>query len=365
MGGNDRGGDLSIRLRGHHLLCLLGFRGMGYSEAYAKHMGTIQDQLRQYPATEVTLCEGADDLCAHFPDDQPYHCDNAAIRQQDRRVLEQLGLRTGETLRWEEVERRVSRNVQSHHLDDLCTGCQWLPYGVCKDGVLRIQNGEGLLKLSQLSSVPDAKVIEETREWVHARLGHEQSGHDTWHAIRVWRLAKHLATHEGGNLFIIEMAALLHDIIDDKVSVGHISVDEVKLWLHERMSPATVEEILEIITSISFRGGNGVPLQSLEAKIVQDADRLDSLGAIGIARTFMYSGFKGQAMYDPDLPPRTHMSFEEYRHGKSTAINHFYEKLLTLKSRLNTVTAKALAEQRHTFMTAFVEEFLLEWEGQG
>ena len=134
-------------------------------------------------------------------------------------------------------------------------------------------------------------------------------------------------------------------------------------WLRNNgVKEQVVSEINEIITTMSFKGGNLKPMKTIEGKIVQDADRLDALGAIGIARTFAYSGAKGQPIYDPNLAPRDHMTYKSYRHGKSTAINHFYEKLLKLKDSMNTEYGKQLAEERHHYMLQFLKQFFHEWK---
>jgi uncharacterized protein len=210
-----------------------------------------------------------------------------------------------------------------------------------------------------------SKTIQNTESFVKNMLENEGSGHDWFHIKRVTKTTAYIAEKEGADLFICELAALLHDIADEKICGNEEKgVTMVREWLISQEVPTeTMEHILLIITTMSFKGGNNLPLQSLEAKVVQDADRLDAIGAIGIARCFVYSGAKGQLIYDPDLEPRTEMTKEEYRQGKSTAVNHFYEKLFKLKDLMNTNEGKRLANERHLFMENFLEQFYQEWNG--
>ncbi|MGE7779994.1 HD domain-containing protein [Peribacillus sp. NPDC097264] len=207
-------------------------------------------------------------------------------------------------------------------------------------------------------------IIEQTESFVYEQLKSDVSGHDWYHINRVRKLALHIAREEKkGNEFIIEMAALLHDIPDDKLNddmeAGWNKLDD---WLKMTgVDLNTVKEIKEIISTISYSAGE-VNLTSVEAEIVQDADRLDALGAIGIARTFAYGGKKGQSMYDPSLSVREEMTKQEYRMGKSSSVHHFYEKLLRLQDLLNTDTAKNIASERHEYMVRFLEEFYKEWD---
>jgi len=210
-------------------------------------------------------------------------------------------------------------------------------------------------------------IIQTAEEFVKNQLGQDSTGHDWYHIERVRRNALLIAEKEDkGDRFIIEMAALLHDIPDEKLNeskeVGEKKLTDflytLELELPER------DHIVDIIDSISFKGGKNSVLSSVEAKIVQDADRLDALGAIGIARTFAYGGKKGQAMYDPEIGVRENMTEEEYRKGKSSSVHHFYEKLLKLKNLMNTDTAKEMAEQRHQYMVQFLQQFYHEWNGQ-
>jgi uncharacterized protein len=210
-------------------------------------------------------------------------------------------------------------------------------------------------------------IIETTEEFVKKQMGEDSTGHDWFHVDRVRKNALLIAEREQqGNLFIIELAALLHDIPDEKLN-SSVQEGQNKLINFIEGIPLSTDlslRIIEVINSISFRGGEKKPLSSVEAKIVQDADRLDALGAIGIARAFAFGGKKGQPIYHPDLTVREKMTIEEYRHGKSSSIHHFYEKLLLIKDLLNTDTAKKMAEDRHHFMEEFLSQFYQEWNGQ-
>lgn len=210
-----------------------------------------------------------------------------------------------------------------------------------------------------------ADILRAAAALAKSELEHEGSGHDWWHIHRVTELAKRIAAAEKADLFICELAALLHDLADEKlVDDPEAGMKRTESWMLE--NDATAEEaahVMEIISTLSFKGGAGKPMTTLEGAVVQDADRLDAIGAIGIARTFVYSGKKGRPMYDPNIPVRREMTPEEYRNGKDTAINHFHEKLLKLKDLLNTDSGLAIAEQRHAFMEEFLERFDREWNG--
>ncbi|MDQ0222703.1 HD domain-containing protein [Streptococcus moroccensis] len=209
--------------------------------------------------------------------------------------------------------------------------------------------------------------ITKTEEFVQSLFQDDASGHDWWHIVRVRDMALRLAQAEGADCFICQMAALLHDVADDKLNsseeVGLKKVDDFlsQLGLPERDRSA----ILDIIANMSYRGGQKAqkPL-SLEGQCVQDADRLDALGAIGIARTMAYSGHKGRLIHDPALEPRAQMTLAEYRSDGGTAILHFYEKLLKLKDLMNTDMAKTLAEGRHAFLETYLEQFYAEWRSE-
>lgn len=208
-------------------------------------------------------------------------------------------------------------------------------------------------------------VLAETEEFIRKEFEGEGSGHDWWHIHRVRNLAIHLAQSEGGDLFLVEMAALLHDLDDWKIS-GNETLEQTKAWLNQtEISEEEREKILSIILEVSFKGAQvETPTSSLEAAIVQDADRLDAIGAVGIARTFAYGGNKGRLLYHPDEKPEMHASFDAYQKTTAPTINHFYEKLLLLKDRMNTAKAKQMAEERHRYMEKFLEQFFAEWEGK-
>lgn len=210
------------------------------------------------------------------------------------------------------------------------------------------------------------EVLNNIEVWVRGKLEDEKSGHDWHHIHRVTSLAKEILKHEEAHEFIVIAAALLHDIPDDKVTddVDAALYQIRELLVENEVSDEDVDTIIDIITTMSFKGGTSKKLTYIEAQIVQDADRLDALGAIGIARTFQYGGAKGQAMYDPDIPVRDKMSFEEYRGGKSTSFNHFYEKILLLKDKMNTESAIRIAEEREAFVKTFLDTFLREWNGE-
>jgi uncharacterized protein len=211
------------------------------------------------------------------------------------------------------------------------------------------------------------ELIQKAEAFVKKQMGNDATGHDWFHVDRVRRNALAICKQENsGDPFIVELAALLHDISDEKLNESaEKGREKLDTFLKTLSLPADqTDRISEIIETISFKGGKGSKLSSAEAEIVQDADRLDAIGAIGIARAFAYGGKKGQLIYDPEINIREEMSIEEYRNGKSTSIHHFYEKLLKLKDRLNTQTAKKLAERRHKMMELFLDEFYKEWNGQ-
>ncbi|GGN91061.1 HD domain-containing protein [Saccharibacillus kuerlensis] len=220
-------------------------------------------------------------------------------------------------------------------------------------------NGENTKELRQQDILHAAAAL------AKSTLEHEGSGHDWWHIYRVTELAKHIAAEEGADLFICELAALLHDLADEKLVDDHEEgMKQTENWMLEHgVTREETAHVMEIISTMSFRGGTGLPMSTLEGRIVQDADRIDALGAIGIARTFVYSGKKGRPMYDPSIPVRHHMTPEEYRNGKDTGINHFHEKLLKLKDLMNTQAGRRIAEDRHVFMEQFLQRFEREWNG--
>jgi uncharacterized protein len=218
--------------------------------------------------------------------------------------------------------------------------------------------------LEKVDGRVNENIIKEARSFVCSELEHDSSGHDWWHIYRVTNLAKYIAKNEGADLFVCELAALLHDIADEKLNENEeIGIAKVKQWLHRHnVNEEATTHVIEIISTMSFKGGNRPPMKSLEGMVVQDADRLDAIGAIGIARTFAFAGAFDELMYSPDVPPRDKLTKEEYRSGKSTAVNHFYEKLLKLKKLMNTESAQSIAEERHRFMEQFLQQFYNEWD---
>ena len=211
-----------------------------------------------------------------------------------------------------------------------------------------------------------ARVLAAAEDYARTELRHEGSGHDWRHIERVRNLARTIAREEGADPYICELAALLHDLADAKVAGDEATGQRrVRDWLvaHE-VEPSVTERVMEIIATMSFAGGNRAPMTTLEGRVVQDADRLDAIGAVGIARTFAYGGSRGRLLYDPDIPPQTHTSAEAYHSSDAPTINHFYEKLLLLKDRMNTAYARRLAEGRHAYMEAFLAEFYAEWGGE-
>lgn len=209
------------------------------------------------------------------------------------------------------------------------------------------------------------ELINKTIELVKEKLEGTESGHDWFHIERVWKLSLKIQEKEGGDKLIIELAALLHDIADPKFHNGDetIATKIVTEFLTEqKVDQQTIDKVIFIIENMSFKNRNEAPKDlPLELKIVQDADRLDAIGAIGIARTFNFGGYKNNLMYHPDIEPKLTQSKEEYKKSNGTTINHFYEKLLLLKDLLNTKTAKEIAEHRHQFMLQFLDEFYKEW----
>lgn len=209
-------------------------------------------------------------------------------------------------------------------------------------------------------------IVRRTEEHVRALFEGEGSGHDWWHVFRVKRLAEAIGRREGADLYAVRLGALLHDIADWKFHDGDASVGPRKAreWLESLgAEPAVVARVVEIVEDISFKGaGVKTPMRSLEGRCVQDADRLEAIGAIGIARAFAYGGHAGRAMYDPASPPQVHATFEQYKTAKGSTVNHFYEKLLLLKDRMNTATGRSIAEERHAFMEEYLRRFFAEWE---
>lgn len=211
-------------------------------------------------------------------------------------------------------------------------------------------------------------LISDTIAFVKKELENAEGGHDWFHIERVYKNAALIANGENCDILIVQLGALLHDIADSKFHDGDetIGPKKAKLFLESKHVPEnTIEHVINIIENISFKGGHETKkFSSLELDIVQDADRLDAIGAIGIARTFNYGGFKNRAIYNPEIKPNLNMSKEEYKNSDAPTINHFYEKLLLLKDRMNTKTGKEIAAQRHEFMEQFLTQFYAEWNGE-
>ncbi|OYT16977.1 MAG: phosphohydrolase [Bacteroidetes bacterium 4572_77] len=206
--------------------------------------------------------------------------------------------------------------------------------------------------------------IQNTEVHIKALLEGEGSGHDWWHIHRVRNLSLSIARSYKVNTFVVEMAALLHDIADHKFHNGDetIGLKKAEDWLVlQQLSHKDQEHILQIMKEVSFSSGKKPT--NLESEIVQDADRLDAIGAVGIARTFAYGGFKKREMYNPEIPPIKYKSLEEYKKNTNPTLNHFYEKLLLLKDMMNTQQAKKMAQKRHDFMLQYLEAFYAEWDG--
>lgn len=210
-------------------------------------------------------------------------------------------------------------------------------------------------------------LIEKTIRFVKKTLQDAEGGHDWWHIQRVWQNAKNIAIHERVNVQVVELAALLHDIADSKFYNGDETVGPSmarEFLTSQQVDDSIIQHVIAIIENVSFKGGKEQrTFSSIELDVVQDADRLDAIGAIGIARTFNYGGFKNREIYNPNIPPNLEMTKEEYKKSTAPTINHFYEKLLLLKDKMNTDTGKKLAEERHQFMEQYLEQFYKEWDG--
>lgn len=209
-----------------------------------------------------------------------------------------------------------------------------------------------------------AELIDKTTAFVRKTLENAEGGHDWWHIYRVWINAKRIAQTERCNLLVVELAALLHDIADSKFHGGDEEVGPKKAGKFLKSvnaDPQVIEHVQQIIRHISFKSGFGkASFRSNELSIVQDADRLDAIGAVGIARAFSYGGFKGREIYNPEIEPNPNMTKEQYKNSTAPSINHFYEKLLLLKDKMNTATGKQLAMQRHEFMELYLNQFYNE-----
>ena len=212
-----------------------------------------------------------------------------------------------------------------------------------------------------------SSIISKTCKFVENRLAGDGSGHDWWHIFRVWPLAKKIAVEEKAQLETVELGALLLDIADWKFHGGDDSIGPTmaqEFLNNNDVDPQVIESVVDIVSTISYKGaGVATPMKTLEGKIVQDADRLDAIGALGIARTFAYGGYKNRLIYHPDEKPVLHQSYTDYKKNEGHTINHFYEKLLLLRERMNTKTGKQIADGRHQFMENFLEQFYREWDG--
>ncbi len=211
-------------------------------------------------------------------------------------------------------------------------------------------------------------LIIKTIAFVKQKLENAEGGHDWFHIERVYKNSLLIANDEKCELLVVQLGALLHDIADSKFHNGDETIGPklAQTFLEsENVAQETIFHVIKIIENISFKGGNtDKNFTSIELDIVQDADRLDAIGAIGIARTFNYGGFKNRTLYDPNIAPLTNMSKEVYKNNSSPTINHFYEKLLLLKDKMNTETGKKIAAKRHQFMEHFLSQFYAEWEGE-
>ena len=212
------------------------------------------------------------------------------------------------------------------------------------------------------------EILRRTQAWVRGQMHGEGTGHDWWHVDRVRRTALRLAREEGADPYVTELAALLHDVADHKFHDGDETAGPraARAWLTEAgVEAETIDHVCAIIAALSYKGaGVATPMATPEGAVVQDADRLDAIGAIGIARTFAYGGSRGRPMHDPDEAPEAHGSFAAYKASTGPTINHFHEKLLLLRDRMNTHAARRMAEGRHRFMERFLERFHAEWDGQ-
>ena len=213
-----------------------------------------------------------------------------------------------------------------------------------------------------------SEIIEKTKEYVQNKLSGESSGHDWWHIYRVWKNALNIGQHENVDLFVVQLAALLHDIADWKFNDGDLDIGPkiAREWLESlEVEEEIIAHVTQIIKEASFKGAGEIKrMPTLEGEVVQDADRLDAIGAIGIARTFAYGGHKNREIYNPNIKPEEKQSVEQYKNNTSPTINHFYEKLLLLKDLMNTKTARKIAEKRHKTMEAYLNTFFQEWEGK-
>lgn len=209
-------------------------------------------------------------------------------------------------------------------------------------------------------------IINKTKEYAKMKLEGEGTGHDWFHILRVYKTSIYLGKLENADIFVVGLTALLHDIADWKFNKGNsdIGPELSRIWLESLgVNDNVIYSVTSIISTMSFKGGTTNALQeTIEGKVVQDADRLDAIGAIGIARAFAYGGYKNRELYNPNIKPQKFNNFEQYKKSISTTINHFYEKLLLLKDLMNTESGKSMALQRHEFMQDYLDQFFIEWD---
>jgi uncharacterized protein len=219
-----------------------------------------------------------------------------------------------------------------------------------------------------MDSFSSEEIIQNTINFVKEELQNAEGGHDWFHIERVYKNALLISESENVDKTVVSLGALLHDIADSKFHNGDETVGPKKarkFLKSQNISEETIDHVVKIIENVSFKGGNkNQEFHSKELEVVQDADRLDALGAIGIARTFNYGGFKSRKLYDPEIKPNLNMTPSEYKVSDAPTINHFYEKLLLLKDRMNTETGRKIAEERHVFMETFLKQFYAEWNGE-
>lgn len=212
------------------------------------------------------------------------------------------------------------------------------------------------------------EIIEKTRKYVEQTLSGEGSGHDWWHVYRVWKMSQTIGKVEKADMFIVELAALLHDIADWKFNNGdeEAGAKAARIWLESiEVDLDVINQVCNIIATSSFKGAKvKSEMKTLEGRVIQDADRLDAIGAIGIGRAFAYGGNKNREMYNPNIKPVLHETAEQYKNNVTPTINHFYEKLLLLKDLMNTKTAKKIAQERHRYMEEYLDRFYKEWDGK-
>lgn len=213
-------------------------------------------------------------------------------------------------------------------------------------------------------------IVDKTVAFVKDTLASNDGGHDWWHIYRVWQLAKHIGEQEQANTLVVELAALLHDVADEKFTAGGDQQSTVLVAQHLQscgLNQDLIDQVNYTVSNVSFRNSlakRKKHTEPVELLIVQDADRLDALGAIGIARAFAYGGFRGRPLFDPTIKPQRFTSKKDYQNSAGPSLNHFYEKILLLKDGMHTKAGKQLAEQRHQFVEAYLAQFLAEWDCQ-